>query len=266
MGNVLSKDGTRIAYETMGAGYPVILVDGAMCHRSMRPLASLLSSSFKVCSYDRRGRGESSDTEPYAVHREIEDLEALIDELGGHAYIYGISSGAVLVIKAAAALGNKIQKLAIYEPPFTFGDEARQLSKSYTHSLNERLSNNRRGEAVELFMKKVGLPTEAIVGMSQSPMWSAMEALAPTLAYDNAIMGEGSIPVPEAKEVQIPSIVLVGGNSPAFMHEAADAIAKAFSSAKLHTLENQAHDVAAEALAPFLEDFFKGNSQYGISG
>src|SRR5690606_34046753 len=124
-------------------------------------------------------RGESSDTEPYAIHREIEELEALVEELGGSAYIYGNSSGAVLALKAAAILGNKIRKLAIYEPPFTFGDEARRASKSYTHSLNELLSNDRRGDAVELFMRNVGMPTEAITGMSQSPKWPAMEALAP---------------------------------------------------------------------------------------
>jgi len=193
MGQVLSKDGTRIAYETIGQGQALILVDGAMCHRSMRQLASLLSNRFTVCSYDRRGRGESGDTKPYAVQREIEDLEALIDELGGSAHVYGISSGAVLAIKAAGALGGKIQRLAIYEPPFSFGDEAREQSIAYTRQLNERLANDRRGEAVELFMRQ----------------------------------------------------------------EAAEAIAGALPSATLYTLRNQGHNVAAEALAPILSDFFR---------
>lgn len=257
MKSVLSNDGTRIAFETTGAGPVVILVDGAMCYRSMRPLASLLSDRFRVCSYDRRGRGESGDTQPYAVYREIEDLEALIDELGGQAYVYGISSGAVLAIKACAALGNKMMKLAIYEPPFTFGDEARRMSDAYTLSLNELLSNYRRGEAVELFMQKVGLPTEAIAGMRQSPMWPGMEALAPTLAYDDAIIGGGSLPINEVKEIQVPTLVMAGEKSPAFMHEAANAVIHALPSARLHILENQTHDVAADVIAPFLENFFQ---------
>ncbi len=254
---VWSKDGTRIAYERIGEGQPLILVDGAMCHRSMRELASLLSNRFMVCSYDRRGRGESTDTKPYAVQREIEDLEALIDAIGGTAYVYGISSGAVLAIKAASLLGSKIRKLAIYEAPFTFGEEARRAAEAYTQSLEKLLADDRRGDAVELFMKNVGMPVEAIQGMRQAPVWKAMEALAPTLAYDNAVMGDGSIPTQEVEAVQVLTLVLVGGNSPNFMKEAADAIVRTLPNTSQHLLENQTHDVAAEALAPYLAEFFK---------
>lgn len=244
----------------------LILVDGALCCRSMVKLASQLSKKFTVCSYDRRGRGESGDMLPYAIQREIEDIEALIEELGGTVCVYGISSGAVLALKAASALGNKIKKLAIYEPPFTFGDEAHMASVSYTNSLNELLMYDRRGDAVEHFLKTVGLSSEAITGMRQAPMWHALEALAPTLAYDNAIMGDGSIPAKEAKADRVPALVLVGGNSPAFMHEAAEAIAKVLPFAQKYTLKDQTHDVAAEAISPFLEEFFKEDSSYGVSG
>lgn len=252
-----SDDGTRIAYETVGTGPPVILVDGAMCHRSMRPLASLLSTQFTVCSYDRRGRGESGDTLPYAIQREIEDLEALIEELGGSAYVYGISSGAVLTIKAAVFLGNKIKKLALYEPPFTLDKAGREAAQAYTQSLNERLSNARYGEAVEQFMKYAGMPSEAIAGMRQSPMWPAVEAIAPTLAYDNAIMGDSTIPKSQVQEVPQSTLVMTGGNSPEGIQEVAHTLSSLIPSSRLHILENQTHDVEAEAIAPYLESFFR---------
>lgn len=206
MKNVISKDGTRIAYNKIGAGPSLILVDGAMCYSSsgpMGPLASQLSRWFTVYTYDRRGRGESGDTQPYAIEREIEDIKAIIEKTGSSVFMYGISSGAVLALKTAVALGHNIQKLALYEPPFTFGDDARKESEAYTNSLNELLSADRRVDAVELFMKKVGVPSEAIAGMRQSPMWSTSEALAPTLAYDNAIMGDSSVPpVADAEAVK----------------------------------------------------------------
>ncbi|WP_188454821.1 alpha/beta fold hydrolase [Virgibacillus oceani] len=260
MNKVISKDGTRIVYEKIGTGLPVILVDGAMCYRAsgpMRPLASLLSKWFTVYTYDRRGRGESSDTQPYKIKREIEDLEALIGEAGDTAFVYGISSGAVLALKAAGALGSKIQKLALYEPPFTFGEDARVASESYTNSLNELLSAGRNGDAVELFMKNVGIPEKVIVGMRQSPMWSQSEALAPTLAYDDAIMGDGTVPIDDAKAVAIPALVLDGGSSPLFMHEAADSLNESMPSARRYTVKEQTHDVDPEVLAPILQEFFK---------
>lgn len=262
MKNVISKDGTRIAYNKIGAGPPLILVDGAMCYSSsgpMGPLASQLSRWFTVYTYDRRGRGESGDTQPYAIEREIEDIKAIIEKTGSSVFMYGISSGAVLALKTAEALGHNIQKLALYEPPFTFGDDARKETEAYTNSLNELLSADRRGDAVELFMKKVGVPSEAIAGMRQSPMWSASEALAPTLAYDNAIMGDSSVPIADAEAVKIPTLVLDGGNSPAFMHEAADTLTKALPLCSRSTLEGQTHDVDPEVLAPSLKSFYIGD-------
>jgi pimeloyl-ACP methyl ester carboxylesterase len=254
---VISKDGTRIAYEKIGEGAPVILVDGAMCHRSMGRLAARLSNKYTVLSYDRRGRGESGDTQPYAVQREIEDLDALIAEAGGSAYVYGISSGAVLALKAAGSLGSKIRKLAVYEPPFTSGEAARHAADSYTRSLADLLAHGRHGDAVELFMRTVGVPPEAIAGMRHAPMWPAMEAIAPTLAYDDAIMDGGAVPVEAAGNVAVPVIVLDGGRSPAFMREAADTLARAIPSAQRNTLADQTHDVGTEALAPVLELFFE---------
>lgn len=261
MSQVVSKDGTKIAYEKIGQGPAVVLVDGALAYRGnfgLVPLAAVLSQNFTAYAYDRRGRGESTDTKPYAVEREIEDIEALIKEAGGSVCLFGISSGAVLALKAAAELGAaRVVKLALYEPPLTSGDEAKQASSQYTRQLTELLEADKRGDAVALFMTLVGLSTEMITGMRQSPEWLIMEALAPTLAYDNAIMGDGSLPVDAAKAAIMPALVLDGSESPAFMHEAAEALAEAMPHAERKTLDGQTHEVSPKVLAPVLIAFFK---------
>jgi uncharacterized protein YndB with AHSA1/START domain/pimeloyl-ACP methyl ester carboxylesterase len=193
---VTSADGTAIAYERSGSGPALILVDGAMCHRAggpMRPLAALLQEAFTVYTYDRRGRGESTDTLPYAVTREVEDLRALIARAGGEAYVYGISSGAALVLATAAA-GPGIAKMALYEPPFMAEVDGGTRIKEYTERLGELLEAGRRGDAVALFMTHVGIPEQVVAGMRAQPGWAAMEAIAPTLAYDDQVLGDGSVP------------------------------------------------------------------------
>jgi pimeloyl-ACP methyl ester carboxylesterase len=261
MSQVVSKDGTKIAYEKIGQGPAVVLVDGALAYRGnfgLVPLAAVLSQNFTAYAYDRRGRGESTDTKPYAVEREIEDIGALIEEAGGSVYLFGISSGAVLALKAAAELGAaRAAKLALYEAPLATDDEAKQASAQYTRQLTKLLAADKRGDAVALFMATVGLPAEMIESMRHSPEWPIMEALAPTLAYDNAIMGDGSLPVDAAKAATMPTLVMDGSASPAFMHEAADALAKAMPHAERKTLEGQTHEVSPKVLAPVLVTFFK---------
>jgi pimeloyl-ACP methyl ester carboxylesterase len=260
MKNVQSKDGTAIAYDQTGEGPAVILVDGALCYRAFGPmegLSALLKPHFTVYRYDRRGRGDSSDTQPYAVEREIEDLEVLIKEAGGSAFVYGISSGAALALEAAPKLGDRIKKLALYEPPYNSDDTARRASREYTRQLRELLATNRRGDAVALFMKLVGMPADQLEGMRLAPMWPMLEAVAPTLAYDDAVLGEdGSVPTGRAASVAVPTLVMNGGASYAFMHDTAEALAKAIPNAKHRTLEGQTHEVAAEVIAPALVEFF----------
>ncbi len=254
MQKVTSKDGTPIAFDRSGKGPAVILVGGAFQYRAIDPrtaqLAGLLGQNFTVYHYDRRGRGESGDTLPYAIEREIEDLDALIQDAGGSASVFGMSSGAVLALHAVSQ-GVEIKKLALYEPPFNTGGEV-----EYTRQLNSLLSEGRRGDAVALAMRSFGAPAEAVSGMRQAPVWSMFEAVAPTLAYDNAIMGDGSVPAAEAKRAHIPVLVLDGGASPAAMRNAAQALADALPNAKRRTLEGQTHEVAPEALAPVLVEFF----------
>lgn len=260
MKQVISKDGTAIAFDRSGKGPAIILVGGAFQHRAIDPrtaqLAALLAQHFTVFHYDRRGRGDSSDTQPYAVEREVEDLDALITEAGGSAFVFGMSSGAALAIEAAAG-SLAITKLAFYEPPFNAGDATgRQASENYTRQLTALLTEGRRGDAVALAMTTWGAPAEAIAGMRQTPVWSLFESVAPTLAYDNAIMGDGSVPAERLASITVPTLVIDGGASPAFMHNAAQVVAHALPNAKLRTLEGQTHDVAPEALAPVLVEFF----------
>jgi pimeloyl-ACP methyl ester carboxylesterase len=261
MKHVTSKDGTAIAYEQAGQGQPVILVDGAMCYRGFGPMAglsALLEPQFTTFRYDRRGRGDSGDTQPYAVEREVEDIEALINQAGGSAFVYGTSSGAALAMEAALRLGSKITKLAMFEPSYNDDPAARQASKQYAKQLKELIAAGCPGDAVALFMSYVGTPPEAIEGMKQSPVWPIFEAVGPTLAYDNAVLGEdAAVPTGRAAGVSIPTLLMNGGAGLPFMHETADALAKAIPNAKRRTLAGQTHDVAAEAVAPLLVEFFK---------
>jgi len=258
---VTSKDGTKIVYDKQGEGPAVILVDGALCTRSFgsKPeLVTLLAPHFTIYSYDRRGRGDSGDTKPYAVEREIEDIEALIDEAGGVAGLYGHSSGAALALEAAVTLGDKIKKIAMFEAPYNDDREAQRGWREYTQQLTKLLAADRRGDAIALFMALVGMPADQIEGMRRAPMWPMLEAIAPTLAYDHiAIKGEdGTIPTERAARLTVPALVMNGGASFPFMYDTARALSKAMPHAQLRTLEGQRHDVSPEVLAPVLVAFF----------
>ena len=257
---VNSADGTAIAFEQAGSGPPLVLVDGALCYRAagpMRPLAALLRESFTVYTYDRRGRGESSDTPPYAVAREIEDLQAVIARAGGSAYVYAISSGAALALLTAAA-GPGIAALVLYEPPFMAQIEDGSRIKEYTERLGELLEAGRAGDAVALFMTHVGIPPEAVAGIRSQPGWSSLEAIAPTLAYDDQVLGGGSVPRDAASRITIPALVLAGGASPQSLQQASKAAASALPTAEHRTLDGQTHDVAPDALATALVEFLGG--------
>ena len=263
MKTVTSKDGTIIAYDHWGNGPAVILVDGALQYRAfdqgMVQLAELLSKHFTVIHYDRRGRGDSTDTQPYALEREIEDIEAIIDEVGGSASLYGISSGAALAMAAAIALSDKVKKLAMYEAPYNDDPAAQQTWREYTKQLAELLAAGRDGDAVGHFMMLVGATPDQVDEIRQTPMWPLWEAVAPTLAYDHiAALGEdGTVPLEQAARVSVPTLVVDGGASFPFMHTTAIALANVMPNAQHRTLDGQTHEVESKALAPVLVEFFK---------
>ena len=253
-----SRDGTRIAFERLGDGKPLILVGGALQGRATyRPLAEELSRHLTVFNYDRRGRGDSGDTAPYAVEREIEDLGALIAEAGGTASVCGHSSGAALVLHAAAH-GLPIDKIILHEPPFGSGsDEEQRAEQEEAERLSALLAQDRRGDAVRLFFTSMGLPPEAVDYLSQDP---ALLANAPTLLYDpfevmSAQGRGGKTPAEQASGLTMPALVLAGAASPDWMIDASTQIADALPNGRLRVLEGQEHVVPPEVLAPVLVEF-----------
>lgn len=261
MRTVMSKDGTPIAFDQSGQGPALILVTGALTTRAdWTTLAASLAPHFSVFAYDRRGRGESGDRKPYAVEREVEDLDALIIEAGDKAFVFGHSSGAALALEAAVQLGERVEKLAMYEAPYNDDPEAKLAWRAYIQQLTELLAASRRGDAVALFMQYVGMPAEQIEAMRQAPTWVQFEAIAPTLAYDHtAILSkDASIPIERAKHVLVPTLVMNGGASYPFMYETAQALSKAIPHAQMRTLEGQSHGPADDVLASALREFFPG--------
>jgi pimeloyl-ACP methyl ester carboxylesterase len=259
---VTSSDGTKIAFDRLGDGLPVIVVGGQLCDRALtRPTAEELAKRFAVFNYDRRGRGDSGDTAPYAVVREIEDLGVLIAEAGGTASVYAHSSGAGLALHAAAH-DLPIAKLVLHEPPYNpdGAEEERQISREYAAKLEAILSEGRRGDAVELCLTTVGMPPEAVEGMRHTPRWAELEAMAPTLAYDSEIMGDlgtgGTVPTELVGRVTNESLVLVGGASPAWMIDVSRRVAAALPNGRHRVLEGQEHVVPPEVLVPVLTEFF----------
>jgi pimeloyl-ACP methyl ester carboxylesterase len=259
---VLSEDGTAIAFDRIGNGPPVILVDGALCYRGMGQsgqLAGLLAQHFTVFTYDRRGRGGSGDTAPYAVEREVEDIGALLSEAGGAAFVWGTSSGAVLALDAANRLIG-IKKLALYEAPLIV-DDCRSTTEDDWVRIGAAVAADRRSDAVKLFLKSVGAPGFFIALMGLLPMWSKLKAVAHTLPYDGAIVKDHQRgkPLPSSRwaSVTVPALVMDGGKSPVWMRHANRSLASVLPNAQYRTLEGQTHMLKPKAHAPLLVEFLK---------
>jgi pimeloyl-ACP methyl ester carboxylesterase len=253
MNKTTSQDGTTIAFDRYGDGPPVIIVEGAFCDRQTSgPLAELLAPRFTVFAYDRRGRGDSGDTRPWTVEREVDDLAAILAEAGGTACVYGMSSGALIGLEAAAR-GLGVERLAMYEPPLDLdGTHAAAMVPELTRLVEA----GRRGDAVAHFMANgPRIPAEVIAGMRTQPFWPGFEAIAHTLIYDNTIGGDRSV-LQRASGVSVPTLVMAGGDTLQVLKDAGHALAEAVPGAAERTLEGQTHQVDVAALAPVLIDFF----------
>lgn len=260
-----SVDGTAIAYEVTGTGPALVLVDGATCHRAMGPgrgLAEALGDAFTVYAYDRRGRGESGPgASAYATEREVEDLLAVIEAAGGSAHVLGSSSGAALALEAARR-GAPVQRLALYEAPFIVDDSRLPNDPRLPEQVQEMVEKGRRGEAVQTFMRTVGVPAPFIALMHVMPVWRRLTAVAHTLPYDLSIVVpfQQGRPLPAGyyDAVAAPTLVIAGGKSPAWMQNAQAALADAVPNARLETLPGQTHMIKPKALAPALKRFLAG--------
>jgi pimeloyl-ACP methyl ester carboxylesterase len=266
MSTVKSADGTTIAFDAYGAGRPLILIDGATAHRAVNPanaeVGQLLSDEFRTYVYDRRGRGESTDTAPYAIEREIEDIAALIEDAGRPAIVFGWSSGCLLALDAAAA-GLPVAGLVLFEPPVVVDDVRPPLPSDYVEQLDAFVAEGHRDKAAELFMTAAaGLPPEAVAGMKQSPYWAPVEEIAHTIAYDGRIMGTtmSGNPLPEDRwsTVKIPVLVLHGDKTWPALSSGAQAVATHLPTATLTPIPGENHSTTPEALAPVLRTFARG--------
>ena len=261
MKKVLSRDGTPIAYDKTGQGPALIIVAGAFQGRmAMSPYVESLSKRFTVYNYDRRGRGDSGDTQPYAVAREIEDMDALIQEAGEAAFVFGGSSGGVLTLDAAAH-GSNLTKLAVYEPPVVVDDSRDPVAIDMVDQLKNMVASGRRGDAAELFMTKGSLmPAEMVAGMRTQPFWTEVEAVAHTLVYDAVIMDGTMRGTPLLRDrwsaVTIPTLVMYGGEGPAWSRNAAENLVDLLPRAEGKALPGQFHTLTPDILVPVLEKFF----------
>lgn len=260
--NVESADGTQIAVDREGQGPALILVDGAFGHRAFGPnvkLAPLLAQRFTVYRYDRRGRGDSGDTPPYAVEREVEDLQAVIAEAGGTAHVYGISSGGVLALEAANRITG-IDKLALYELPFVVDDSRPPVPVDFASHLGDLVRAGKRGEAVDYFMARgVAVPGIFVAMLRVMPGRSKLKSVAHTTPYDAALLGDSGSgrPLPHGRwPAESRTLVTVGGKSPAWMRTGMQALSEVLPNAELRVLEGQTHLVKPKVLAPVLEEFF----------
>ena len=254
-----SKDGTTLAYDVYGSGPALIYITGASCHRSFKPIvrdAKIFATEFTVYNYDRRGRGDSGNTLPYTIEREIEDIEAMIDTAGGKAYLYGHSSGAVIALEAALRLGNKVQKVTMYDAPYVRDEKEKAEYKQLSQKIHKLLDNEKNAEAMLTFLKGIGMPKVFVLLLPLFPGWGTTKALAPTLAYDITLT-QDMPPVERATQISIPTQIIVGEKSPASINDVGHQLTKAIPNAKFVQLAKQDHMVNGKKLLPILSTFFK---------
>jgi pimeloyl-ACP methyl ester carboxylesterase len=264
MAFAISKDGTRIGYSVAGAGPVVVFVDGALCYRGAGPSgtqAEALKDEFTVVTYDRRGRGESGNTLPYALERELEDLEAVIDAVGGSAMLMGVSSGGVISLDTADRSG-RVTKVFSYEAPLML-DGSRVLDPGYAPRMYALIEKGDTGGAVKHFLRNgVGAPAFIVFIMQFTPMWKSLKAIGATLAHDTAITVpmQQSKPLPPGKWSRVTQPVLsVGGSkSPSWMRNAQRAIAEALPNGRHDELIGGDHMAKAELITPMVKAFFRG--------
>jgi len=254
-----SKDGTTLAYDVYGSGPALIYITGASCHRSFKPIvrdAKIFATEFTVYNYDRRGRGDSGNTLPYTIEREIEDIEAMIDTAGGKAYLYGHSSGAVIALEAALRLGNKVQKVTMYDAPYVRDEKEKAEYNQLSQKIHKLLDNEKNAEAMITFLKGIGMPKVFVLMLPLFPGWRTTKDLAPTLAYDITLT-QDLPPVKRATRISIPTQIIVGEKSPASIYDVGRRLTKAIPNARFVQLAKQDHMVNGKKLLPILSSFFK---------
>jgi pimeloyl-ACP methyl ester carboxylesterase len=259
METVISKDGTALAFDRLGNGPALILMGGALNDRQQASdLAALLAPHFTVFNYDRRGRTDSGDTPPYAVSKEIDDLNAVIGVAGGSAMLFANCTGGMLAMEAVAR-GSAITKLALFEPPYIIGDARSPLPADFHSKVARLIDAGRLGDTVTYFLESgIGMPPEIVANVQHMEMWPLLESLAPTLLYDMTIGGDLSLPADRVRTVTVPTLVMDGGRSQPWLQAAVAALADVLPHATRQTVEGITHTIEAEAIAPVIRGFLAG--------
>lgn len=263
MDKTVSADGTTIAYDAVGEGPLVVLVGGAFCdRRTFAELTEALAGEgFRAVSYDRRGRGDSSDTAPYAVEHEIEDLDAVAaaEGRGGPVHAFGVSSGGALVLQALAA-GSRVDRAAVFEPPYRI-EGAPPAPEDYVGTLSRLAAADDRAGMIEYFhTRAVGMPAETLEPMKASPGWASMLAIAPTLVYDGLVMGSDEAPLPVAmlEGIGVPVLAVTSsGTALPWLSGTAQAVADVLPDGRQTRLDGGFHQVSPAVLAPALAAFYR---------
>ncbi|MGE5802593.1 MAG: alpha/beta fold hydrolase [Gemmatimonadota bacterium] len=266
-GTVLSSDGTRIAFEASGSGPALVLVAGALGYKDfpyLRKFAAEFAKDFQVFSYDRRGRGGSTDTKPYTVQKEIDDLAAVCREAGGSPIVLGISSGAALALEAAAA-GAPFGRLVAFEAPYMVGSHRKSEHARYEAELARLLAGDHRDAALRLFMRTVGVPAVFVAIMRLLPFWKGLRLTAHTLSYDAAVMRGFELPAARLAGIRVPTLVAGGAKSPESLKAAVRSVAKAVPGARRVEIPKQSHAINAAALLPFVRQFARDQGTQEVS-
>lgn len=259
MEKVISKDGTTIAFDRLGEGPALVMMGGALNNRILTSeLATLLSAHFTVFNYDRRGRTDSTDTPPYAIEKEIDDLNAVVAEAGGSATLFANCTGGMLALEAVAQ-GAAITKLVLYEPPYITDDRQARLDDDFREMIDKLLAADRRGDAVTHFLERgVGLRPDVVEKVQGLPIWPLLESLATSLPYDLAIAGDNSLPIDRLPLVTVPTLVMDGTRSPQWQRDSVQALVDSLPNATRISMEEMNHTFAPDGIAPVIRDFMVG--------
>jgi pimeloyl-ACP methyl ester carboxylesterase len=255
-----SRDGTTIAYTKRGSGPPLIIVDGVFCYRENGPateLASLLAQHYTVFTYDRRGRGESTDTAPYTVEREIDDLRAVVTEARATPFVLGISSGAALTLQAVAS-GVGAKRIALYEPPYEAAGSPRRLEDARIR-LQSFISDGDRAGAVRFFMTGVfGAPRAFVFAMPflMPTAWKRNKLVVHTAPHDLMILADRSVLNERSSSIPVPTLVIGGEKSPKGLRDAVTVVGDALPNGTIRFLSGQDHNISGPVLVPVLFEYF----------
>lgn len=255
MPTTTSADGTVIAYDIQGAGPVLIYITGALCHRTMREVVrdgAVFADRFTVVTYDRRGRGDSGETGEWSLARELEDIEALVRAVGGHARLYGHSSGAVLAAHTAARLGDSVDAIALYDASWAADDDEARDYAALVEEVDGLLRDDRRPAAIRRFLLGIGMPKPFALLLPLLPGWATMKRLAPTLRYDMALTASPP-PLETIGRIHAPLRVMVGQRSPRELHRVAHAIAAVHRMTPT-VVAGQDHLVAPKVVLPILAE------------